>query len=414
MSVVFESFMQSSGILTTGKQEARMQRVKELDSIRGLASLVIVVYHLWLIKVGVLGAAVDLFFVLSGFLITSILLNNPMSGRFLISFYARRSLRIWPIYYLSLLFLVFINPHTAEPGSLDGLPYFATFTQNVTFYWSGSAPAFIPAFRHTWSLAIEEQFYVFWPALLWLTGRRGIPLVTAGLIGLAVCTRILQFNSWILATHCDGLALGALLSYLIATPSLGIPGRKPRFLALGLGAASFWMGSALAVRLASPAWQASLLIPLQSLRMFSLNLAFFALVGLTVRHAGHPWLGILRRRELVYLGQISYGLYLYHHIVFMLWDDYSARMGIQNHLGFDVAKAALSFAIAAFSWRFVERPILSVKDRFRYREGAAARKAGHGRWHGKEKSLPHTAVLESAAANGSRSGANGRELWNRQ
>ena len=175
-----------------------------------------------------------------------------MSSRFLISFYARRSLRIWPIYYLSLLLLVLINAHTAEPGSLDGLPYFATFTQNVTYYWSGSAPAFIPAFRHTWSLAIEEQFYVFWPALLWLLGRRGIPLVTAGLIGLAVTTRMFQFNRWILATHCDGLALGALLSYLMSAPSPGASDRRPRFLAIGLGAAVFWMGSALAVKFASP------------------------------------------------------------------------------------------------------------------------------------------------------------------
>jgi peptidoglycan/LPS O-acetylase OafA/YrhL len=143
--------------------------------------------------------------------------------------------------------------------------------------------------------------------------------------------------------------------------------------------------------------------------MLSLNLAFFALVGLTVRHAGQPWLGILRRRELVYLGQISYGLYLYHHIVFMLWDDYFVRTGIQNHLGFDLAKAALSFAIAALSWRFVERPILSLKDRFRYRERVADRNSSDTRWHGKEKSLPHAAVVDAAGADRSRSETNGRE-----
>ena len=99
-----------------------------------------------------------------------------------------------------------VNPLTAQPGSLDGLPYFATFAQNITYYWSDSAPAFLPAFRHTWSVAIEEQFYLFWPALLWLVGRKGIPFVTVGLIGLAVTTRSLEFNRWILATHCDGLA----------------------------------------------------------------------------------------------------------------------------------------------------------------------------------------------------------------
>ena len=84
-----------------------------------------------------------------------------------------------------------------------------------------------------------------------------------------------------------------------------------------------------------------------SLRFFSLNLGFFALVGLIVRRAGHPWLGVLRHRWLTYLGQISYGLYLYHHIIFMLWDDAAIRWGFRDHLGCDLAKAAVSFAVAA-------------------------------------------------------------------
>lgn len=99
-----------------------MQRVKELDSMRGLAAIAIVVYHLWFIKITVLGAAVNLFFVLSGYLITSILLNNPPSERFLLSFYARRGLRIWPIYYLALAALVILNPYLANPGPLDACP----------------------------------------------------------------------------------------------------------------------------------------------------------------------------------------------------------------------------------------------------------------------------------------------------
>lgn len=221
-----------------------MQRVKEFDSIRGLASLAIVVYHLWLSNIGLLGAAVDLFFVLSGFLITSILLTQVMSHRFLVSFYARRALRIWPAYYLSLMILVLLNPFASGPGSLDGLPYFATFTQNITYYWSDSTPAFIPAFRHTWSVAIEEQFYVFWPPLLWVVGRRGITLATMCLIAVAVTTRILQFNSWILITHCDGLALGALLAHWSVPAAQGESRREPRFLMLGLASAGFWVGGA--------------------------------------------------------------------------------------------------------------------------------------------------------------------------
>lgn len=345
-----------------------MQRVKELDSIRGLASLAIVVYHLWFTRIGLLGAAVDLFFVLSGFLITSILLDNSIDHRFLVSFYARRVLRIWPIYYLSLLTLVLVNPFTAEPGSLDGLPCFATFTQNISYYWSDSAPAFIPAFRHSWSVAIEEQFYLFWPALLWLVGRRGVPFVTVGLIGLAVTTRALQFNRWILATHCDGLALGALLALWFISPArvASNRGNRSALLPLGLGAAGFWLGGPVALQFVPSAWQPGLQSTVQSLRFLSLNLAFFALIGIIVRHAGDPWLAVLRHRWLVYLGQISYGLYLYHHIIFTLWDDVAIRWGLQSHLGCDLAKATVSLAVAALSWRFVERPILSLKDRFRY------------------------------------------------
>jgi peptidoglycan/LPS O-acetylase OafA/YrhL len=95
-----------------------MQRVKELESIRGLALVAIVIYHLWLSNIGLLGSAADLLIVLSGFLITSILLTHVMSHRFLVSFYARRALRIWPICYLSLSILVLLNPFMPGPESL--------------------------------------------------------------------------------------------------------------------------------------------------------------------------------------------------------------------------------------------------------------------------------------------------------
>ena len=80
-----------------------MRRIKELDSIRGLAALAIVFFHLWRHALSILGTAVDLFFVLSGYLITTIILTNALNDHFLFSFYMRRGLRIWPIYYLTLL-----------------------------------------------------------------------------------------------------------------------------------------------------------------------------------------------------------------------------------------------------------------------------------------------------------------------
>jgi len=344
-----------------------MQRVKELDSMRGLAAIAIVVYHLWLIKISVLGAAVDLFFVLSGYLITSILLNNPLSERFLLSFYARRGLRIWPIYYLALATLVILNPYLAQAGPLDALPYYLSFSQNVSHYWSGAAPSFIPAFRHTWSLAVEEQFYIIWPALLLVVGKRGLTPAALVFVGLSLMMRALGFNRWVLATNCDGLALGALLAGLFfrQTPELARSCHAP-FRAIGLAAALYWSGSAALVRLFQLATDGDLYAAVTSSRVLSLNLVFFAVVGLSVRHAGHPRLAVLRDWRLVYLGQISYGLYLYHHIVFVLWDDYAAKHGLGSHIGYDLLKLAASGAIAGLSYRYIERPILTLKDRFRY------------------------------------------------
>jgi peptidoglycan/LPS O-acetylase OafA/YrhL len=350
-----------------------MQRVKELDSIRGLAAATIVIYHVWFMNIGLLGSAVDLFFVLSGYLITSILLGHPLSERFLLAFYARRGLRIWPIYYISLLILVVINPWVPRPGSLAGLPYFLSFTQNLPYYWSDTAPAFIPAFRHSWSLAIEEQFYLMWPVLLWLVGRKGLPWAAMGLIVLAVTMRALNFNSWILATHCDGLALGALLAGLLEAPSEAARWRLDRslFLAVGLAAVGFWAGSAVVVRLFAHGSESALVTAVQSIRPLCLNLVFFALVGLTVLGAGDWRMGLLRDRRLVYLGQISYGLYLYHHIVLILWDDFAAARGLGNHIGYDLVKIGVSLAIAALSNRIIEQPILALKGLFPYRAPAA-------------------------------------------
>ncbi len=356
-----------------------MQRVKELDSMRGLAAIAIVVYHLWFIKITVLGAAVNLFFVLSGYLITSILLNNPPSERFLLSFYARRGLRIWPIYYLALAALVILNPYLANPGPLDALPYYLSFTQNVSHYWSGPVLSFIPAFRHTWSLAVEEQFYIIWPALLLVLGRRWLTPAALVFVGLALAMRALGFNRWVLATNCDGLALGALLAGLLSrrSPELAPLGHS-RLVGVGLASALYWLASAAVARLLHLATDGHLYAAIASSRVLSLNLVFFAVVGLSVLHAGHRCLGVLRDGRLVYLGQISYGLYLYHHIVFVLWDDYAAQHRLGSNIGFDFLKLAASFAIAGLSYRYIERPILTLKDRFGYQTAHAPRREPAG------------------------------------
>ena len=340
-----------------------MQRVKELDSLRGLSALAIVFFHLPWIQVGLLGTPIYLFFVLSGYLITSIILSHPPSGGFLFAFYLRRGLRIWPIYYLSLLLLVAINRWTPSPASLDNLPHYLTFTQLGSYYWSNTVPAPIPAFEHTWTLAVEEQFYLIWPALLLLLRRRGVSVAAIAVIALAVAMRILGFNGWLLATNCDGLALGALLAGLLhgRSQSEARVLYATRFWVVGLGAALCVAGS-LAFRLVPGSGFGGIAPALAAARPLALNLFYFALVALTVLYAGDRRLAVLRDRRLVYLGEISYGLYLYHYMIFVLWHDYAAQHGLESSVVYDLAKVGASVVAAALSYRFVERPLLSIKD----------------------------------------------------
>ncbi len=132
------------------------------------------------------------------------------------------------------------------------------------------------------------------------------------------------------------------------------------------------MAGAALIRLFHLATDNDLYNAIMSSRVLSLNLAFFAIVGLGALYAGHRRLGLLRDWRLVYLGRISYGVYLYHHIVFVLWDDYAAKHQLGSHIGYGILKVATSFVLAGLSWRYLERPILNFKNRFRYKAPAAA------------------------------------------
>jgi peptidoglycan/LPS O-acetylase OafA/YrhL len=353
-----------------------MKRIKELDSIRGLAALVIVFYHLWFQNIGILGAAVDLFFVLSGYLITTIILANTFSERFLFSFYMRRGLRIWPIYYLTLVAMVLIYAYLPPCGNLNDLPYYLTFTQEVVHYRPSMEPSFPSAFRHTWSLAIEEQFYLIWPPLVWWLGSKRLPIASMLLVVVAVFARALDFSAFLLITHCDGLALGGLLAGILAAHEGSATGsRKYR---LGMGILGVVSTVATIAVIALPGclnsqWPG--LVPdvlVRVIKPLCLNLVFFAVVGNVVNYAGLPSLGWLRDSRLVYLGSISYGIYLYHHIIFEIFAYYARFYGWNDSVVIDFGKVALSIALAALSWRFVEQPILAFKDRFSYREATRA------------------------------------------
>ncbi len=290
-----------------------MRRVPELDALRGLAALAIVVYHFALSWFPIGWAAVDLFFVLSGYLITSIILEHQESPRFLGRFYLRRGLRIWPIYYLSLLVLLVLGPYLPRPTDWGRLAAYLTYTQNVERCWSATAREFSWYFNHTWTLAIEEQFYLFWPALVRLAGRRRVAILALAMLSASVVARGCGVHWWTLLGRSDGLALGALLA-----TGLRDRARLEWWLAghrRGLGFLAVVAAGYLGVVAARgglpghgmPLWPATTVLAINGL--------FVGAVGLVVLNTGRPALGWLRRRRLVYLGRISYGLYLYHMIV---------------------------------------------------------------------------------------------------
>src|SRR4051812_9144594 len=112
-----------------------MPRVPELDALRAFAAGIVLLFHLRPEGFVFGWTGVDLFFVLSGYLITTIILQHQAAPGFLRNFYVRRGLRIWPLYYLTLFGLVALNPFLPRPQPMAGLPYYLTYTQNVPSYW---------------------------------------------------------------------------------------------------------------------------------------------------------------------------------------------------------------------------------------------------------------------------------------
>ncbi|MEO6924199.1 MAG: acyltransferase, partial [Bryocella sp.] len=222
---------------TTGRH------IPALDGIRGLALLLVLMFHMlwsnpyvsgpWIVRVlarahmyGWMG--VDLFFVLSGFLITGILYDTLDDRHFFRNFYARRILRIFPLYYGFLLLVVVVTLATGHQVGWSTMVYFLTYTQSLVLH-PVHALSTVPWINvnHFWSLAIEEQFYLMWPcAIFLLRTRRRIAIAAVCGALLSVLVRIICVHyglnrmqpyivySWT-PSHLDGLFLGGLLAMLV-------------------------------------------------------------------------------------------------------------------------------------------------------------------------------------------------------
>jgi peptidoglycan/LPS O-acetylase OafA/YrhL len=223
-----------------------MNRLRQLDGLRGCAILAVLVWHYFVCQInvpagGLLGTAkmwlgftwsgVDLFFVLSGFLITGILLDNAHATNYFRTFYIRRACRILPIYMLLLVVVITASwalrdqAHRFPWLLKETIPFWAhaTFTQNIFMSLKETWGATY-ALGPTWSLAVEEQFYLVLPVVIYFMPRRVLPILFMGLIILAPLLRATTTNSvqsYIQAPwRADSLISGALLAWCVRQPAV--------------------------------------------------------------------------------------------------------------------------------------------------------------------------------------------------
>jgi len=336
----------------------------ELDGLRGLAILAVVLYHCnprlkgtWIYGASLWGwAGVAVFFVLSGFLITSILLGTRDKPRYFHNFHARRVLRVWPVYLLVLVVVYLNAPWFIGPSVGDAIktaPWLAYLFCVQNLFHINLPPALAP----TWALAIEEQYYFVWaPLVRWL---RRPWMLTAVLVAVLAGSPLLRLLSppWLTPTHTlihlDGIAWGSLLAVGLHT----LNWQRRTWMALGAG--GFVLGIWAA---ATVAGGTAFLDSALAVGFAGAMLAFIATSGT------HSLLHLaLARGPLAFYGRVSYGLYMTHISVFIFIGAFDRAMdpyGVRGNLAVVAVRLAVSTAVAAALWYGFETPILKLKRRF--------------------------------------------------
>ncbi len=338
--------------------------IPELLGLRGIAVLGVVIYHChprlagtWFYGASLWGwAGVNLFFVLSGFLITSILLESREKPHYFRNFYARRVLRIWPVYVLVLVVCYLNAPWFIGPTVLEAVktaPWWAyvLFLQNLFHL------ALPPAIGPTWSLAIEEQYYVLWAPIVRVLARPwalaiflGAALIAAPLFRMSHFTSITPTHT---LTHIDGIAMGSLLAIGLHT----LPWSRRVW--LGLGLAGMVIGFPAAATLAGGT---AFLDTALTTGFGGAVLASIASTG-----AGNPLNAVLRRGPLAFYGRVSYGMYMTHIMVFIYFGWFDRKMdahGMIGNLAVVGFRLAASTAVATALWYGFESRILKLKKLF--------------------------------------------------
>jgi peptidoglycan/LPS O-acetylase OafA/YrhL len=388
----------------TGNPRA-LPHIPALDGLRGLAILLVLAHHLlwsnpvtgshWLdliqrVQAGTY-AGVNLFFALSGFLITSILLETLAAPHYFRTFYTRRCLRIFPLYYGSLAVLLLLT-HRLNFHWNGWQYYFLTYTQNLPL-WRMSIPWDIGKFNinHFWTLQVEEQFYLVWPLIVYRLKRpamvAGVALAaTLPILALRVAFVLLRGHphfTWVYLPFsptfscADNLLFGCALAALLRTPAAG---RVLRLAPLAFVVCLSALGLLCFVNRGFE-WQTSLLMPTVGFTLLGLTSA--SLIASTLR-AGSCVERIFAQRVLRFFGRYSYGIYVFHYSLagFLTAPLRDAVLATLRPTGGSAAAAlplkllsvllpALALALlsvlaAVLSYHLLEAPFLHLKRFWRY------------------------------------------------
>ncbi len=357
------------------------KRILELDGIRGIAILLVVYWHYIAIPLQVEGSiylyyvkyagaltwcGVDLFFVLSGFLIGGILFDNRNNKNYFRTFYIRRFFRIFPLYFLwLLLFIVLTTFFTVDNPIVFNEPYpiwsYVLFIQNFLLDENGFGSSWLAL---TWSLAVEEQFYLFLPFMIYFFKPRYVAPTLIILIFLAPVARFMTegIGSYVY-TYCrtDSLMTGVLIAWLI---------KKDRFVDIITIHRKFLLFT-ISILILAVIYLTYLITQVGDVVNHFVFAVLFGLSILAViTNKNSYFANILRNKALLWLGSRSYAIYLFHPAINGLWHRSLNPNDIPTdnigELQIVIYSMISVIFLAEISYRIFESPLIKFSHRYRY------------------------------------------------
>jgi peptidoglycan/LPS O-acetylase OafA/YrhL len=370
----------------TGDRETEPKRTPELDGIRGIAILQVLVWHFQsevasepgtplayaIPFLSMTWTGVDLFFVLSGFLIGGLLIDAKGSRNYLRVFYVRRAFRILPLYLLILLLAALANCLLAKSEWSERIipwPWYLSFSQNIWMSLQDWQRAWSIWFNQTWSLALEEQFYLALPLVIFVASRRILPHICIVLIFAAFLIRCLCYLTFtderanvishvLLPCRMDSLAIGVLIAIIFRNARL----RAQIFSRLNV---LYYLLVMLLVALGgfvTAGWGLAT-IAMQTVGLSLIALLYGVFLLIAILEGQGPISSFTRNAALRRLGLWAYCIYLIHIFVkTAIFDIYGPTV-----VGASIALVFM-FGIAHLSWRYFERPLIMMGHRWNYSE----------------------------------------------